>query len=119
MVRAGIDFNQKHFDIAFSICGRSSTMFQLLTRVRILNENKIMLWIEREREGKSRVPKKKQLIKELGKRHKRGCKMSPHLIPMPPLLKTVYIDRLQREKRTKRKIGQEVEKMLIVVITRL
>jgi len=39
--------------------------------------------------------------------------MSPQLISMPPLLKTVYIDRLQREKRTKRKIGQEVERMLV------
>jgi len=80
MVGAGIDFNQKHFDIAFSICGRSSTIeeqFQLLNRVRVLNENKIMSWIEREGQGKSRVPTKKQLIKEP---HKRGCKMSPQLI---------------------------------------
>jgi len=76
------------------ICGRSSAMEEQLQlrRVRILNKDKIMLWIEREGEGKSRV-----MIKELGKKHKRGCKMSPQLISMPPLLKTIYIDRLERE----------------------
>jgi len=49
-----------------------------------------MLWIEREGEGKSRVPIKKQLIMKLGEKHKRRCKMSPQLIKCP-LYSRVFI----------------------------
>jgi len=50
MVRAGIDFSEKHFDVTFAIIGCLSTVecqFQLIHRVRITNKNLLYLWIDK------------------------------------------------------------------------
>jgi len=103
-VGAGINFLEKHFDIV-AIIGHSSTaeaQFQLLHRVRHTKENKLYLWIDRPGEGKNFFPSKKQIRKELDKKHEDGKKMSPSLLSMPLWLKNLYICELQEMHRSKR-----------------
>jgi len=97
-VGAGIDFSEKHFNVTFAIVGCSSTVevpFQLLNRVRHMKENMLYLWINKTCEGKKGIPSKKQIRKELDKKHEDGKKMSPSLLLMPPWLKDLYVSKLQ------------------------
>jgi len=115
MVGAGIDFLEKHFDIVFAIIGCLSiaeVQFQLLHRVRHTKENKLYLWNDRPGEGKKGIPSKKQIRKELDKKHEDGKKMSPSLLSMPPWLKNLYICELQEMQRLKIKLNNEVDRLL-------
>jgi hypothetical protein len=86
-VGAGIDFSEKHFDVTFAIIGCLSTLecqFQLIHRVRHTNKNLLYLWIEKPGKGGKGIPTKKQIHKELDRKHRDGQKMSPALLSMPP-----------------------------------
>jgi len=96
---------------SFCIIGDSSAaevQFQLLHRVRHTKENKLYLWIDKPGEGKKGIPSKKQIRKELDKKHEDGKKMAPLLLLMPPWLKNLYICKLQDIHRSKRKLNKEV-----------
>jgi len=115
IVGAGIDFLEKHFDVTFAIIGQSSTaevQFQLLHRVRHRKENVLYLWIDKPGKGKKDIPSKKQIRKELDKKHEDGKKMSPSLLLMPPWLKNLYVCKLQEMHRSTRKLGGEVNRLL-------
>jgi len=115
-VGVGIDFSEKHFDVTFAIVGHSSTVevqFQLLHRVRHVKENMLYLWIDKPSEGKKGIPSKKQIRKELDKKHEDGKKMSPSLLSMPSWLKDPYVSKLQEIHRSKRKLEKEVNRLLV------
>jgi len=86
-VGAGIDFSEKHFDVTFAIIGCSSTVecqFQLIHRVRHTNKNLLYLLIDKPGKGGKGILTKKQICKELDRKHRDGQKMSPALLSMPP-----------------------------------
>jgi len=62
--------------------------------------------------GKKGIPSKKQIRKELDKKHEDGKKMFPSLLSMPLWLKNLYICKLQEIHRLKRKLGGEVNWLL-------
>jgi len=102
-VGAGIDFSEKHFDVTFSIIGCSSSVecqFQLIHRVIHTNNNLLYLWIDKL--GKQGIPTKKQIYKELDRKHRDGQKMSAALLSMPLWLKDLYVSELQNIYRTTR-----------------
>jgi len=118
LVGAGVDFSELHFDITFAIIGRGSCVveeqFQLLHRVRNLKNNQVFLWIEKE--GKNEIelgiPTLKQIEEDLIEKYNRGKEMSPKLLSMPINLRKCYVERLQREYKTRRLISSEVNRML-------
>jgi len=107
LVGAGVDFSELHFDITFAIIRRGSCVvkeqFQLLHCVRNLKNNQVFLWIEKEgkNENKLGIPTPKQREEDLIKKYNRGKEMSPKLLSMPINLKKYYVERLQREYKTR------------------
>jgi len=105
-VGAGINFSEKHFDVTFAIVGCSSCavecQFQFIHRGRHKNKNLLYLWIDRPSKGEKGIPTKKQICKELDRKHRDGEKMSPALLSMPSWLKDLYVCELQDVYRTTR-----------------
>lgn len=114
-VGAGIDFSEQYFDVTFAIIGRSSKVeeqFQLIHRVRNTNQNLLYLWMDRPGKGKKGVPTKRQIRKELDRKHRSGIKMSPELVSMTSWLKKIYVVELQEMYKTKRQLEKEVTRLL-------
>jgi len=66
------------------------------------------LWIDKPgKEGKG-IPTKKQICKELNRKHRDGEKVSPALLSMPPWLKDLSVSKLQNIYRTTRTLEKEV-----------